>query len=242
MKYGVRSTLRAAYRYICVNRLPALRHLLDDTSEHGELLFLRSRLKREPSKLVVDVGANDGFTVSNSYPLIRTGWKAVLIEPLPRCFDKLTARYAGNEAVQLVNAGCGEKEGKAEIYLGKDHEAGLYATLSQDDNEWFRQSRTTEKITVDIRSLTRVLDECRIPAAFGLLSVDTEGFDLTVLKSLDFSRYRPSTILTEDDPILLPPPPEQQTDAAKYAYLESVDYRKVRSFGRNSIWFSTRAG
>lgn len=206
------------------------------------MLFLRGRLQRELSKIVVDVGANDGYTLSNSYPLIRAGWEGVLVEPLPQCFEKLTVRYGTNKAVQLVNAGCGEKEGSAEIYLGKDHEAGLYATLSQDDNEWFRQNRTAEKITVEIRSLTRVLDECRVPAAFGLLSVDTEGFDLTVLKSLDFNRYRPSTILTEDDPILLPPPPEQQTDAAKYAFLESVGYRKVRSFGRNSIWFSSRAG
>lgn len=241
MKYGVRSILRAAYRYVCENRMPALRRLFNDTSEHGEMFFLRNRLKNEPNKLVVDVGANDGYTVSNSYPLITAGWKAVLVEPLPQCYEKLVARYGTNEAIQLVNAGCGETEGKAEIFLGKDHEGGLYATLSQDDNEWFRQNRTTDKVEVEIRSLTRVLDECRVPAKFGMLSVDTEGFDLTVLRSLDFNRYRPSTIITEDDPLLMPPPPEQRTDAAKDAFLESVGYRKARRFGRNSVWFSTRA-
>ena len=34
-------------------------------------------------RLVVDVGANDGFLSSNSYNLVRWGWSAVLVEPNP---------------------------------------------------------------------------------------------------------------------------------------------------------------
>ena len=61
-----------------------------DVSRSGEATWVYDRFLRLPpreaasfERLVVDVGANDGFLSSNSYNLVRWGWSAVLVEPNP---------------------------------------------------------------------------------------------------------------------------------------------------------------
>ncbi len=39
---------------------------------------------------LLDIGANDGLTLSNSRKLIELGWTGDLVEPSPNAFQKLT--------------------------------------------------------------------------------------------------------------------------------------------------------
>ena len=189
-----------------------------------------------PNRLLVDVGANDGIKASNSYGLILRGWDAILIEPYPPCFEKLRQLYENNRKVRLVKSACGLTHGELDLYLGKDGEDAGYATLCTDDSEWFRATRTEVAVRVPVSPLTDILEQYSCPTSFALLSVDTEGFDLQILESLDFYRFRPWVIITEDDPILLPPPPELRSDERKYALLKANGYDLVRRYSRNSIW------
>lgn len=56
-----------------------------DVSHSGEFLFLYRRILSRKffpySKLVIDIGANDGFLSSNSFNFIQHGWNAILVEP-----------------------------------------------------------------------------------------------------------------------------------------------------------------
>jgi len=66
-----------------------LRYFLwSDTTWHGEFSALRPLLQGLPEeqRVVVDVGANDGFYSSNSYPFVKRGWRAILVEPHPGAF------------------------------------------------------------------------------------------------------------------------------------------------------------
>ena len=38
---------------------------------------------------ILDIGANDGITLSNSYALIKLGWYADLVEPSPKAFKSI---------------------------------------------------------------------------------------------------------------------------------------------------------
>ena len=49
---------------------------------------------------------------------------------------------------------------------------------------------------VPTRTLTSILDETRTPV-IDLLSLDVEGYELEVLKGLDFARYSPRFLLIE---------------------------------------------
>lgn len=51
-------------------------------------------------------------------------------------------------------------------------------------------------IQVPTRTLTSILDECEV-TEIDLFSLDVEGYELNVLKGLDFSKYRPKYMLIE---------------------------------------------
>lgn len=61
--------------------------------------------------------------------------------------------------------------------------------------------------------------------SFDLLSVDTEGHDLTVLKSNDWSRYRPKVICVETQPNL-----------SLHQYLLKLGYGLVKKTPINSLY------
>ena len=60
-----------------------------DTTHHGEFAALRRLMTPDFPRIVVDVGANDGFYGSNSFPFVARGWRSILVEPHPKVFAKL---------------------------------------------------------------------------------------------------------------------------------------------------------
>ncbi len=56
-----------------------------DVSHSGEVSYIYRRILSRHSfpftRLIVDIGANDGFLSSNSFNFIQWGWNAVLVEP-----------------------------------------------------------------------------------------------------------------------------------------------------------------
>jgi hypothetical protein len=66
-----------------------------------------------------------------------------------------------------------------------------------------------------------------VPTDFALLSIDTEGHDLSVLRGLDFDRFQPRVIITETD---------DETEPDKRELLVDHGYRLVHGVGVNTIW------
>ncbi len=236
MGFGIKTRLVSGVRYVSRYRLPFLRRLLfSDTSEHGEYLAIKHLLPDSPP-FVVEVGANDGCLASNSYPLIRRGWSAILIEPNPEVFKRLQALHGNKPKVQLVNCACGDRSGVLPLYLGHDEGTGGCATLSTESSAWFSAVRTSAAINVPVETLTSVLSDHHCPADFGLLSVDTEGFDQEVLQGLDFSRFSPRIILTEDSKS-----DDRSADLAKAERLRRHGYLLWRRIYCNDIWIRTES-
>ena len=57
-----------------------------DVSGAGEASFIYRKIlssgQKDYHKLVVDIGANDGYLSSNSFNFIQWGWDAILVEPM----------------------------------------------------------------------------------------------------------------------------------------------------------------
>lgn len=215
-------------------RLPILyRQLLrDDPSQAGEVSAVRKRLTPDFPRVVIDVGANDGYHLSNSYPFVRDGWKALLVEPHPEVFKRLSALHAKHPNAICEEVGCGARAATATFHLPKDP-TGVGATACTDDNDKMRLARSdTRQVTIQIAPLTDLLDKHRFPADIGLLSVDAEGLDYDVLLGLDFARYRPRLIIME----------EYTENASQFAarneFLRRQGYQMVQAVGCNSLWAS----
>jgi len=234
MGLGIKTRLLNSVDYMFKLRLPHLRYkLYNDTTQYGELSYLQYLLGNKPG-IVVDVGANDGFTCSNSYPFLHTKWSGLLIEPHPRVFEELSKLYASNEKVQLLNVACGEEQGELPLFEGSDDRT-VYATLSTEESDWYDATRGGRQYFVKVERLEDILSSQSIPPSFDLLSVDTEGFDYFVLKGMNLSRFRPQVIITEDEK-----PPFTHT-AAKEELLRSNGYRLGRRFHNNAIWIQEKA-
>ncbi len=200
-----------------------------DTTHHGEFAALRRLMTPDFPRIVVDVGANNGFYGSNSFPFVARGWRSILVEPHPKVFARLQKLHRSRPNATCLNLACAEKSGTFPLYVGDDGEAPSTSTLS-DDPELLK-TRTQGTIMVQVERLTDVLAAQQIPQDFGLLTIDAECMDLEVLQGLDFSRCRLRIIITED---YMPKFP------AKSELLTKNGYQLQKQIAGNSIWTANK--
>lgn len=221
---GVKKAVRKSQRAI----KKGINKVLKDPTQSGELAVLRKLIKKDFPPYVVDVGANDGKTYSNSYHFAHElGWTALLFEPQPDVFATLTSLYQGRKNVFCLNMACSNFIGKQKFFIGINN---LTSTLCQEDNKWFEANRTDKCIEVTSDTLTNCLDKHRFPKDFSLLTIDTEGMDYEVLLSLDLTKYRPRVIVSEEYAW------NPEKHAAKYKLIEDAGYKLYKMAGSNSIW------
>lgn len=202
----------------------------NNTSQHGEAEYLLRLLQSDSPKYLVDVGAHDGYSLSNSFPFIQRGWKGLLFEPLPSVFRCLEYTHQRSPSAVCINKACAEKPGVEQFFLGADGDLGMNSTLCRDENDWFDKTRTRESIDVVVTTLTDELRQYGFPRDFSLLLVDAEGMDYEVLCGLDFAEFQPRVILTEE----YPHNPEKHQ--RKYDLLASNGYQFRLLLGCNSLW------
>jgi FkbM family methyltransferase len=203
---------------------------VEETSQAGEVTELQHILPANVPRLVVDIGAHDGRFLSNSYSYIASGWRGVLIEPMPEVFQRLVANHQRHPHALCVNVACGATSAVAKLYVGADGDLGQNSTLSTDDNEWMRAQRTSRSIDVRVEPISQVLADAGILGDIGLLLVDCEGMDLEALQGLDPSVHRPWVVVTEQ----YAQNPAKET--AKAALLRSWGMTFRATVGCNDIW------
>lgn len=138
---------------------------------------------------ILDVGANDGKTFSNSYDLIVRGAKAYLFEPSSVC-DDLIKLHQGNPNVHIYNKGLGDKVGKVKFYESGAHvrNGRDRALVSATD---YKETIRWRKAGVEfIEKEITVLDwlgwyEHSGQPKFEMVSLDTEGMEWTILQQMD---------------------------------------------------------
>jgi FkbM family methyltransferase len=183
-------------------RLAGFRRRHIGYSQFGEDIHIQGfydRLKHDRNidvkhGCIVDIGAFRPIVFSNSYLLHEQGWRSINIDPTPGSmilFNKIRPRDANLEiAIGPENTtGTFYLFGKPSVWNTMDKAS---ATIAEA-----KTRLAPKEIQIPIRRLETILDEHLGEDAFELLSIDAEGFDLEVLKSNDFSKYRPRLILIE---------------------------------------------
>ncbi len=70
----------------------------------------------------------------------------------------------------------------------------ILAEQREQDGRW----RLLGCSSVPVRTLASILSECEATSGgIGFMSVDVEGFDLAVLRSNDWERFRPRIVMAE---------------------------------------------
>ena len=102
---------------------------------------------------ILDIGANDGVTLSNTRALILKypEIKGYFVEPNPECFSRLKTLYDKNQ--ELYFFAIGETNGKLPMYCNKHHissaDIGLLSTLIHKETQRWGDEKW-EIIDVDV--------------------------------------------------------------------------------------------
>lgn len=151
---------------------------------------LNNFFKDKKNGTYIDIGAHDGITLSNTYLFEQIGWQGICFEPLPNIFKKLTQ----NRKCTCIN---GVISDKSDEYVDFCYIEGYSEMLSGilDDYDQRHKQRilnesqmyncTRSKIKVKNYLFNDIVNHSKI----NYLSIDTEGNEIKILKSIDYKKY-----------------------------------------------------
>ena len=146
----------------------------------------------------LDVGAHHPITGNNTYFLYERGARGVLVEPNP-AFHGLLEKERPRDA--LVRAGIGvTAQTEADYYVIGPGDGQLNTFSREQAEKLVATSKGDLRIERVMKLPLLSINELMLKHWNGppnLLSLDTEGFDLPILRSLDFDRLRPDVICAE---------------------------------------------
>lgn len=138
---------------------------------------------------MIEIGANDGKTFSNSLLFVENGWNCTLIEPSPRAFKLLSNLHKNNPKVSLHNFGFGLFNGTQTFYESGGYKDGddvaLYSSLNEDEIQKWKQD--VQFVEVEADFITWLDFRSQNQDKYDFISIDCEGFDLIILRQMDLN-------------------------------------------------------
>lgn len=168
-------------------------------AQQGEDLIIDSifqnHLKiKKPS--YIDIGAYHPIYSNNTFLFYLEGSRGVLVEPNP-AYTKLLKTVRKEDTV--LNIGIGITDEKEADYYVFDKNSQLNTFSKDRADEYVKEygpGILKEVIKMPLVNINEVLEK-NFKKAPNIFSIDVEGLDLDILKTLDFKRYRPDLFCVE---------------------------------------------
>ncbi len=161
-------------------------------SQAGEDLILDLIFLNKKKGFYIDIGAYHPILSSNTYYFYKKGWRGINIDALSSTI-KLFNRKRKNDI--NIEAGINDEEVEMKFYVFKN---SSYNTFNSEIvNDILKVTELVSTKNIITKKLSSILSNYNI-AEIDFISIDVEGLELNVLKSLDWRVYRPKVILVED--------------------------------------------
>lgn len=164
-------------------------------SQNGEDILLESLFPYDYKGFYVDVGAHHPYRISNTYLLFKKGWGGINIDANPESI-KLFNR-ARPKDINIL-AGVSDKKESLSYHMFSDPAVNTFSKEEAGrwkNKNWIKYLGT--KI-IPTHTLRDILKDClKEKQKIDILSVDVEGFDLKVLQSNDWNKFRPKVVIAE---------------------------------------------
>lgn len=138
---------------------------------------------------ILDIGANTGYFLSNSYDLIQKGWDCIAIEP-SSVFEDLKRLHKGNRKVKCHNVAIGRTKGKLKFFESGAHVKGgddkaLVSTAVPKEMDRWKEVDFTET-EVDVIPFNEFMAENGYDGLkIDYISLDVEGMEMEILEQIN---------------------------------------------------------
>ena len=194
------SVVRKIIPKFTVNAIRSLLERLDPFvnlaySQDGEDMILRRLFEHQTHGFYVDVGAHHPYRFSNSCYFFRRGWAGINIDPNP---DAIDAFRRDRPSDINVCVGVSDKAGELSFHFFNEPALNTFDADLAAERARLPDYRLVKTRSIPVRRLDDLLTEY-LPRdrKIDFMSIDVEGMDLSVLRSNDWSRFRPALLLVE---------------------------------------------
>ena len=209
-------------------------------SQCGEDIIVQNLLERmetQPQKLsYLDIGGNDYKHLNNTYLMYSRGLSGVIIEANPFLADELKKHRSRDN---VLNIGIGATKGELDFYIIN---GGGFSSFNKEFID--KTLANNPDATIDDVIKVKVLDFNTVVKQYcegtpDIVSIDIEGDELSVLKSVDFEKYRPLVFIVES----IYCTEHVDLNAKRYdigEFMKSRGYHEYAFTGVNSIFVDTK--
>lgn len=199
-------------RYVALNARRSNSQLFQD-------LFVLQTLHEKSAGYFVEFGAADGIFLSNTYLLEREyGWRGIVAEPSLGWHAPLQKNRGCSVDLRCVWGTSGKTLTFSEAL---EPEFSTINEFKHSDHN-ARHRSNARQYNVTTVSFHDLLSDHNAPSDIDYLSIDTEGSELEILKSLDFEKWSFKVITVEHNHT-----PDYRN--ALYSLLSSKGYKRMFS-------------
>jgi FkbM family methyltransferase len=161
-------------------------------AQNGEDIILRRIFKNQETGFYIDIGASHPEHLSVTKFFYDRGWNGVNADPLKHAYDLFMTNRPRDTNLHLA---IGERKGSCDFFEVSD-----YLELSTFSVEAANvlSEHGHQVISYPVEVITgNELFSLHAPQDVDFLKIDVEGSELSVLSSIDFSKYRPKVLVIE---------------------------------------------
>lgn len=197
-------------------------------AQEGEDLALLRYFRKRKDGFYVDVGAHHPTRFSNTWAFYQRGWRGINIDALPgtvAAFSRLRPRDI------TLETGVSDRPGELTYHRFHEPAYNTFSPAAAKAAE-AKGARPLGTLPVPVDTLTAILDQHLPPGRhIDFMTIDVEGLDEAVIRSLDFSKYRPEVLIVE----MIGADIEEMLASDLYQYLRQKNYRAHAKTGNSVI-------
>jgi FkbM family methyltransferase len=142
----------------------------------------------------IDIGANHPYSLSNTAIFYLGGCRGINIEANPNLIGNFLRERP--EDVNL-NIGIGSEEGEFDFYIMNDPTLCSFSKVETEKYESTGLYKVVETKSIQVTTIQKILEKYAKGIFPDFLSLDAEGMDYEILKTINYNENSPKVICVE---------------------------------------------